>query len=373
MSVMHEFPGRRPSPWRFARRFAARWLLVFVAVVLLAVVEGLLLWSGGFRYHAASAFHHVWASDLALDSRGDHAAVLVTFQQHAKAEQLWTDIVLLDVNRQEAQRLGVREFTPGCVALAPAADAVVFASKSGPVYSVALSEGTVKPVTAAALFAEPSGPEITHLQFSPDGKFLAGVSPASVFVWAWPGGRRLHCHPHRGGAGAAIQFSPDGKIICSPRGRWGLCLWDVHSGRVVEPLGLDGPDVRSAVWSFEAHRLVTVAAGGGLMVSDPGYSQEVRQVSIAAATAKAAFSPDGRLLASVSADHHTPGVRLLDVDSGQELGRVNAPGALVKGLRFAPDGQLFAWDLAGNILAWDVERQTAAWAFSLCNRSSRLD
>ena len=66
----------------------------------------------------------------------------------------------------------------------------------------------------------------------------------------------------------------------------------------------------------------------------------------------AAFSPDGRLLASAGADHT---VRLWDVETGKELRCLVGHQGAVLCLAFAPDGRrLLSGSADTTALLWDV-------------------
>jgi WD40 repeat protein len=159
-------------------------------------------------------------------------------------------------------------------------------------------------------------------------------------------------------------FTTDGQTVVSADIEGDVRLWDVASGRLVGHLDghtavarlaltADGKTLATAshdltvkLWDIATRRLLRTLRGHTLPIE------------------RVAFSPDGKLLATVSGDFQrqkTPGeVKLWDVASGAELVSFTGHRGPVHGVAFAPEGQTLASASAdGTVLFWDVSRWAA--------------
>jgi WD40 repeat protein len=181
----------------------------------------------------------------------------------------------------------------------------------------------------------PPAPE--RVVFAPDGKTLAAGFDSNMVVKVWDvsGNERAHfIVPELIGA---LAFSPDGQTLvvgCSDRS---LSLWDPATGKEKRKL--------------EGHKAPLKAA---------------------------AFSPDGRFLATAAGDTNpflgrNPNdniaceVKLWD-GSGQPLGDLRGPGAPIFCVAFSPDGKtLVTGGHDGKIKFWDpAERKHKAPDIPFC-------
>jgi serine/threonine protein kinase/WD40 repeat protein len=166
------------------------------------------------------------------------------------------------------------------------------------------------------------------MAFSPNGRLLVTDSRAGLTVWPL-GGRgtavvlrnstNMFLPWHR--AAPVVAFSPDSKTVVaprnvlSPRGVFVLSVWDATTGDEIAVL-----------------------------------PAEPEQVEHTGAIAALAFSPDGRTLATASADHS---IRLWDYPSRAHRDTFHGHLNEVWALTFSPDGQnLITGSKDGGLKVW---------------------
>jgi WD40 repeat protein len=237
--------------------------------------------------------------------------------------------------------------------------------------------------------------DVVSVAFSPDGSTLAAAdSDGTVSLWTIATGQ-VTALPGSPGRVQAVAFSPDGRTLATsethlehhgqglpvafgPDGRPSLATSPTqleHRGPL-PPLPRTSTTTTIRLWDLATGQAVTLASvpdswAGKVLVFHPsghtlaggaGMDKTIRLVDLATSQVtalaghaspidSAAFSPDGRTLATGSSDKT---VKLWDLATGQATATLTLHGGYVLAVAFSPDGRTLATASSDTVRLWDL-------------------
>ncbi|WP_192356027.1 adenylate/guanylate cyclase domain-containing protein [Mesorhizobium mediterraneum] len=197
--------------------------------------------------------------------------------------------------------------------------------------------------------------EIVHsATFSPDGTRVATVSLAGrVLVWDVASKRQLAEIESPIGL-RHIQFSPAGDLLAGGSGRGTAQLWDAASGAEVTtiPTSRTLPQV---VFNRDGDTLLA-ATGSAAQLVKPDGTELKKLVGHERRITGAAFSPDGRLVATASLDHTA---RIWSVKDGRTVAILKGHSNELTTVSFSQDGRsVLTASRDGTVRTWGVPEGT---------------
>jgi WD40 repeat protein len=225
-----------------------------------------------------------------------------------------------------------------------------------------LLESLAQPVRG--ILAAQSG-VVTALAYGPGGTTLAaGYADGTIRLWD-VASHRLVSSTTWGAAVLTLTFSPDGKAleVTGPGavGRWNLITQAKIAAQPLTGGAAGDAPGDAAAFSPDGKLLATGDEDGNVQLWNVATRQEIGEPmsSDLKPVDAVAFSPDGTTLAAASSDGT---VQLWDVATQQEAGSAIAASTTpVKTLMFSPGGKLLATgDEDGNVRLWDVATQNQA-------------
>ncbi len=317
-------------------------LVVVAAIAIFALVE---------RSHSNDQARRAHARELAAAS----ASVLPVDPQHsvqlaldaAKLEPgVREENVLRDALAASKQRAVLRAPAPATVAaIDPKGTDVVVGAKDGKARLYRL--GTTVPIH---VFDQ--GGAVAAVDYSPDGKLLLTAGrDGTARVWTADGTGRARLTA--GGRVRDAFFGSRGTLIVTMTQNGMIRLWRTRGGRLIRTIRARGPALPITGAVDPAGRiLVTVAHDRFARVYSIRTGRLLRSLEHQGFVHSAVFSPDGRLLLTSS---HDKFARLWRTSNLQLVRVLRGPGGALVQAVFSPDGRLVAGaSTDGTARVWET-------------------
>jgi len=234
-----------------------------------------------------------------------------------------------------------------------------------------------------------------YVRISPDGKFIASASDdKTVRLWELDSGKEIRQFNGHNGKVKTVSFSSDGKLLISGGcisssytggdapfcGSGEIIIWDVQTGRELKRIDAVGTDFSSLEMVPNEKQFVTgacdqlnfyVCTRTTLIFWNLETGQEIRRINLKFALLSVlTFSSDGKTLGLAGCDRFEVALRciagqitLLNATTGQQIGsNISAHPGIIYAFGFSPDGKYFISGSCAERNTWKCSRgELAVW------------
>ena len=203
---------------------------------------------------------------------------------------------------------------------------------------------------------------ITAMCFSPDGRILASANDdweGIIVLWDPQTGRNIRTLTGHEEEIADLSFSPDSQMLASTDFDGVIMLWDPQTGRNIRTLRHENDDdpVYAVSFSPDGQMLASGDSDGVIVLWNPRDGKRIRTFKNTNRITQLGFSPDGRILASQSAEEGDSDkviVLLWDPRTGKRVRTLNHQEDDVYFGGFSPDGRMLATPYSDDkLVLWE--------------------
>ncbi len=278
--------------------------------------------------------------------------VMVLSKRTNRLEKVYAEIVVLRGADSPALLPKLpRNVAPWISTCAERSHLGFIADENGELYTIDLRRARAEP---QRIGAHQTG-RLGLLHCTNNASLLIAGDPATLSGWDIATGACLWRRDEE--ATIAAAFLPDSERFFHCHDQEQLLELDPRSGKILNTWNSHCVDPVYLAFAKNSQRFVAMDDGYRCVISELGRSSPLWSVTLSAGFNTPSFSPDGAFILAVSRDAKRC-VTIYDAVSGRLVGELRGAKSEIAGLAMAPNGVVYAWNEAGEIITWDLNART---------------